>query len=458
MRVLIVGAGRIGSSLAQNLASENNDVTVVDVDPIALAALEERFDLRTVLGDASSPTVLANAGANDVDLMVCCAAQDSVNLLACYLGREVFNIPRRIARLRTQYYIDEPEFTREKFGVDRVISPEQTITDYLFHLVEFPEVIEIVDFADDIVSLLTIKVAANSPFLDLVFKGGDLRLPDVNGHILEIVRDDRALDLSHDVRLAQGDELVIAVDTEEAHRAVRQIHKRASRARNIMIAGGGHIGERLATMLAAEGCHVRLIEMREQRSDELAKTLGRNIIVLNGNSTDEDLLLDEHIMDMHAFLAVTDADEDNIMASLLAKRLGAQKVITLVSRQSYGELIRGSAIDVAVSPVWTTIGALMRELKRGAIVRGHRLRQGRSEAVEYQVLGDASSSKLVGQRVSAIRWPKHTVVAAIVRAGEMIIPTAETTLEQDDHVIVYARNLSAVEHIDRLFRVSALLI
>lgn len=458
MKILIVGAGRVGSSLAQNLVNAKNDVTVVDTDRHPLADLQERFDLRTVHGDASSPAVLEAAGAHEVDLMVCCSASDAVNLLACYLGREVFNVPRRIARLRTPYYLEHGEFSSEKFGVDHVISPERSITDYLFHLVEFPEVIEIVDFANGLVSLLTIKVSAKSRFLKLQINQNHLNLPNVNGRILDVIRDDRSLSLHKTFSLERDDEVVLAVDTTEARKAIKQLHQQQHRVRNIMIAGGGNLGERLARQLADENYNVRIIEMSEQRCHELSTLLPESVIVLHGNSTDESLLLDEYVMDMHAFLALTDADEDNIMASLLAKRLGAEKVLTLVSRQSYGELIRGSAIDIAVSPIWTTISALMRDLKQGAVVRGHRLRQGRSEAVEFKALGDKKNSKVIGRSVAKISWPKNSVLAAIVRDGQAIIPDTETVIEHEDHVIVYVSALSAMEQVDKLFQVSALVL
>lgn len=458
MKILIVGAGRVGSSLAQNLANAKNDVTVVDISREPLAVLQEQLDLRTVHGDASSPVVLEEAGARDIDLLVCCSPSDSVNLLACYLGREVFNVPRRIARLRTAYYLEHSDFSSEKFGVDHVISPEETITDYLYHLVEYPEVMEIVEFSKGLVSLLTLKVSAKSSFLKLKINKNNLNLPDSNGRILDVIRKEQSLPLRRHFSLEKDDEVVLAVDTTEARKAVRALHKRQQRVRNIMIAGGGNIGERLARLLASDGYYVRLIEMNEQRCHELSRTLPEDVIVLHGNSTDELLLLDEHVMDMDAFLTLTDADEDNIMASLLAKRLGAQKVITLVSRQSYGELIRGSAIDIAVSPVWTTIGALMRDLKQGSVVRGHRLRQGRSEAVEFKALGDESNSKVVGKSINQIAWPKRSVLAAIVRDGQVIIPDEETIIEHNDHVIVYVSDLKTMDQVDKLFQVSALVL
>lgn len=458
MKILIVGVGRVGSSLAQNLVTGKDDVTVVDTNRERLNSLQERFDLRTVYGDASSPAVLEEAGAHDVDLLVACSASDAVNLTACYLGREVFNIPRRIARIRTAYYLEHSDFTKEKFGVDHIISPEQSITDYLFHLVEFPEVLEIVEFANGLVSLLTLKVGGKSHFLKLQINEHHLNLPDSNGRILDVIRQEKTLPLERTFSLERNDEVVLAVDTTEARKAIKQLHKRMLRVRNIMIAGGGNIGERLARLLANDDYNVRIIEVSEERCHELSRVLPENVIVLHGNSTDETLLLDEHVMDMDAFLAVTNADEDNIMASLLAKRLGAEKVLTLISRQSYGELIRGSAIDIAVSPIWSTIGALMRDLKQGSVERGHRLRQGRSEAVEFKALGDATNSKVIGRTVGEIRWPKNAVVAAIVRDSKVIIPLPDTMIKNEDHVIVYASDVRTMEQVDKLFQVSALVI
>lgn len=458
MKILIVGVGRVGAGLAQILVNGKDDVTVVDTDHERLNDLQERFDLRTVHGDASSPVVLEKAGAHEVDLLVACSATDAVNLTACYLGREVFNIPRRVARIRTPYYLNNKDFTSEKFGVDHIISPEKSLTDYIHHLVEFPQVLEIVEFANGLVAILTLKVGANSPFLKLQINETHLNLPDSNGRILEVIRKGKSLPLERTFSLEQDDEVVLAVDTDETHKAIKQLHKRMLRVRNIMIAGGGNIGERLARLLAKEEYNVRIIELKEERCHELSRILPENVIVINGNSTDEALLIEEHVMDMDAFLAVTDADEDNIMSSLLAKRLGAEKVLTIISRQSYGELVHGTAIDIAVSPIWSTISALMRDLKQGSVEHAHRLRQGQSEAVEFKVLGDDKNSKVVGRTVDEIRWPKNAVIAAIVRGKEVIIPLPNTVIQHEDHVIVYASDIRTMEQVNKLFQVSALVL
>ncbi|NLY65136.1 MAG: Trk system potassium transporter TrkA [Alcaligenaceae bacterium] len=458
MKILIIGAGRVGASVAENLVSEQNDITIVDTNAERLAYLQERFDLRCVLGDGALPDVLAEAGADDTDLLVACAATDTGNLISCKIAKDVFNIPRRIVRVRAPSYSSNEELLKESFGVDSIISPERSVTQYLHSLIEFPEALQVVEFAQGRVSVVILKVGRKSPLVGHHIDETHLNLPDLNARVLEIMRNEVSLPLNQVGAIKAYDELVLAIDTRQARETIAHFHKAHKRVRSIMIAGGGNIGYRLARALAAEDYNVRIIEADKSRCEWLVSMLPDNVLVLHGNGTDESLLESESIDEMDTWLALTNDDEDNIMSSLLAKRLGARKVIALISRQAYGELMQGSMIDIAVSPAQATIGALLRDVRQGAVVAGHRLRRGAAEVIEFEVMGDISSSKLADRSVKDIRFPKYSTLAVIFREDYLIMPEPDTVIRQGDHVIVYAANRETMKKVEKMFQVSVMFV
>lgn len=458
MKILIVGAGRVGSSVAENLVSENNDITVIDTDSKQLSYLQERYDLRSVLGDASIPEVLEKANIADADLVVACASSDPVNLVVCKLARDMFNVPRCISRIRAPYYDDHREVLRDHFGIDTIISPEASVTQFLKGLVVFPDALQVVNFAQDDVSIAIIKLGKRSSLLDFQIDKNHLNLPNGQGRILELIRDGESLPLDRLFTLKAGDELAVAVDTSESSRIINTLSRDRKFSQSVMIAGGGKIGSRLAESLAVLGFNVRVIEKNKERCEFLAATLPEEVLVLNGNATDEALLVSENIKEMGTWIAITDDDEENIMSSLLAKRLGAQKVIAIITRQMYGELMEGSMIDVAVSPSEAIIGALMHEVRVGAIVRGHRLRRGEAEAIEFKVMGSKDTSSIIGKRMDQIHIPNSVKVAAIIRDGEVIIPKQDMTIESGDHAIIYSNNRKAMKRIEKIFQAPLLFV
>ena len=456
MKILIVGAGRVGTSVAENLVSEHNDITIIDADASRLADLQERFDLRGVVGDGSQVSSLRRAGAEDADMLIACAASDAVNLVTCKIARMVFNVPRRVARVRSPELPGMPELLGEDgFCVDAVITPEGSVTAYLQRLIEFPEALQVVEVGDGRVSVITMRVSSSGFMAH--HKLQDLRVmrPDVNARVVDILRGGRPVSVSSETVLLPGDELLLIADTAHAHQAVHQMHKSQESVRRIMIAGGGNIGARVARNLAQNGYNVRIIEHNLARCEELASTLPDNVLVLHGNGTDESLLQREGIEDTHTWLALTSEDEDNIMSSLLAKKMGARRVIALINRQAYGELMQGSHIDIALSPSQATMSELLRYVRHGDIVAAHRLRGGVAEVLEMVAHGDRKSSRVVGRRISELDLPKGASVGAIVRGEEIIISDSTMFVESGDHVIVFVPSKAQVAKVEKLFQVSA---
>ncbi|MBJ7264266.1 MAG: Trk system potassium transporter TrkA [Burkholderiaceae bacterium] len=456
MKVVILGAGRVGTSVAENLVSEHNDITVIDANADGLRYLQDRYDLQVIHGDGTQVSVLRAAGLEDADLFIACAARDTANLVACKIARTLFNVPRRIARVRSAEFADHPELLGDEgFCVDALISPERSVTTYLHSLIEFPEALQVVEFANGRVSVVTVRVGHNSPLAQQSVDSLREAWPDVAARVVDVLRHGRPVQVGSGTMIAPGDEVVLAVDTRHARRAVRQLRVAERSVRRVMIAGGGNIGLRLARQLAEDNYSVRIIERDAQRCQLLATELPSNVLVLHGSGTDEALLERENIEDMDTWLALTSDDEDNIMSSLLAKRLGVRKVIALINRQAYGELMQGSHIDIAVSPSQATMSELLRHVRRGDVVAVHRLRQGVAEAVEAIAHGDHNTSKVVGRRVADIRLPKGASIGVLVREDEILLPDADTVIQTDDHVIVFVPSRQQMQRVEKLFQVSA---
>lgn len=472
MKIIILGAGQVGASVAEGLVSEKNDITMVDYDGERLAQLQDRFDLRTVVGNAAAPSVLRSAGAEDADLLIAVTQSDQANLVACKLAHTVFNVPTRLARLRSVDFLDDAELlSTANFAVDFALCPEQVITDYIGRLIEFPEALQVLTFASGRVSLVGVRAFEGGPLIGRPIR--DLRklLPlEMDARIAAIFRRDQPVPPEGDTVIESGDEVFLVAAAEHIRPVLHQLRRMTTPVRRIMIAGGGNIGLRLARALERD-YEVKVIEVDRHRAELLAGQL-RKALVLLGDATDEDLLEQENIAEMDLFLAVTNDEEDNIMSGSLAKRLGSKRVVALVNRRAYAEMIEGGPIDIGISPAHVSIGSLLAHVRQGDVAEVHSLRRGAAEALEIVAHGDAKTSKVVGRRINEIDWPPGVTVAVLVRNlerkviigqnddmtsitgnGEVIIAHHDTVIQPDDHVIVFCISRKVVRKVEKLFQV-----
>jgi trk system potassium uptake protein TrkA len=453
LKIVILGAGQVGTSVAESLVSEQNDITVVDIDAQRLAALQDRLDLRTVTGSASHPSVLLEAGIDDADLLIAVTQSDETNLVACKLAARMFNVPRRIARVRaTDYLNDAKVLGEEGFEVDLSICPEQVITDYIAKLVEFPEALQVIDFAEGKVSLVAVRAYQGGPLVGHPIKDIRQHMPGVDERIVAIFRKDRAVVPEGDTVVEADDEVFCLAATKDIRRVMKELRRMDQPVKRVMIAGGGNIGLRLARALE-ENYSVRVIEHNKRRCEALGAKVKR-ALVLNGDSTDEELLSQENVGDMDMFVAVTNSDENNIMSSLLAKRMGARRVVTLINRRSYVDLLQGGEIDIAISPAQATIGKVLGHVRRGDVVAVHSLRRGAAEALEAVAHGDKESCRLTGRKVGEVELPHGTTIGAIVRGDEVLMAHHDTQIQAEDHVIVFVTDKKTLPKIEKLFQVS----
>jgi len=453
LKIIILGAGQVGATLAENLASEANDVTVVDTDAALLSDLQDRLDLRTVQGYSSHPSVLRRAGADDADMLIAVTESDETNMLACEIANTLFHTPTKLARVRSAEYLKEGAlFESGALPVDMHISPEQLVTDYIRRLIDYPGALQVVDFADGRVRLVGVKAYYGGPLVGRQLKELPTHLPtDVDARVAAIYRRGRPIIPEGDTVIEAEDEVFFVAATRHIPKIMAELRRLDKPLKRVMLAGGGNIGWRLAEAL--EGTHqVKLIERNRDRAKFLSEQLQKTIVLV-GDAANEDLLIEENIDDVDVFCAITNDDEANILSAMLAKQLGAGKVMALINRLAYVDLVEGSSIDVAISPQQSTVSALLAHVRRGDVVKVHSLRRGAAEAIEAIAHGDRAGSRVVGRRLDEIPLPPGTTIGAIVRGEEVLIAHHDTVIEAEDHLILFIVDRKHTKAVERLFQV-----
>lgn len=453
MKILILGAGQVGSTVAESLVGEANDITIVDTDAEKLRLLQDRFDLRTLVGNASHPSVLEQAGIADADMLLAVTQSDEVNMVACKLAASLYNTPTKIARIRAADYLARPEiFSADNFCVDFSICPEQIMTDYIRKLIEFPEALQVLEFADGRVSLVAVKAFEGGPLVGNPLSYMNKNMPHIDTRVAAIFRQDRPIIPEGGTVIEAGDEIFFIAATENIRAVLKELRRMDKPARRVMIMGGGNIGRRLALSLERD-YQVKIVDRNKKVCEQLAGEL-KHTLVLCGDCTDENLLASEHVADVDVFCALTNDDENNIMSALLAKREGANKVIALINRSAYVGLVQGGKIDIALSPAHVTIGSLLAYVRQGDVAVVHSLRRGAAEALELVAHGDRQSSRVVGRRIDEIDLPKGATIGAIVRGEQVIMGHRNQLIEPDDHVIVFVINKQMIRKVEKLFQVA----
>ncbi len=460
MKILILGAGVVGSTIAERLSREpDNEITVVDLDTNTLRNIHERMDVRTVAGHASHPGVLDHAGAGHADLIAALTGKDEVNMMACQVVHSRYREYEPGARTRTkiarlsnsQYKGVKGLFGPNGLPVDVLITPEDLITRYVEQLVRYPGASQVMEFSNGGALLLSVRAQAGSWLVGK--KLAALGENNVQGHVTAIYRDGRPQAVNGETPICGGDEVFFIAGHDDVRELLGALRPERQEVRNIMIAGGGNIGLKVAERLQNR-FHVKLIERSTERAQQVSERLSR-VIVLQGDATHEELLIEENIERMDAFVALTDTDEANLLAAGLAKRGGCKRVMALAKRPAYASLAGQMGIDVAISPDQITISELLRHMRQGDVVKVHSLRFGRAEAIEGVAHRNARNDGLVGRAVKEITLPHGTSVSAILRSGKLLPLSPETTVRDEDHVILFMTNPRARTSVEQLFEMGA---
>lgn len=451
MNIIILGAGQVGSSLAEALVSEANDITLIDQSADNLRLLADRLDVRTIVGNGALPSVLRSAGVESADLLIAVTHSDQNNLVACKIAYQQFAVPTRIARLRSGDFLDPELLSERNFAVDFALCPEQEISDYIAKLIEYPEALQVVEFAEGRLTLVGVRAHTGGLLVGQPIRAmRDHLPPGVDARIAAIFRETRPIEPDGDTLVKDGDEVFLLAASEHIRQVLQEMRSVQGPVRSVLIAGGGNIGARVAQRLESE-CQVKLLERDAQRAVVVAAELERTL-VLTGEATDETLLIQHGIRETDMFLALTNDDEDNIMAASLAKRLGCQRVLALINRRAYAEMVEGGPIDIGLSPAQISIGSLLTHVRQAEVARIHRLRRGAAEAVELVVKGERHNSRVVGRRIEELPRIPGAHICAILRGPDVIIPHHDTLIESGDHVVVFCTRKRQVAAVEKLFQ------
>lgn len=454
MKIIILGAGQVGGTLAENLVGENNDITIVDQDDESLRDLQDKFDLRVVQGHAAHPHVLRQAGAEDADMLVAVTNADETNMAACQIAYSLFNTPNKIARIRSAALLKEKDrlFNNDNVPIDHLIAPEQLVTDYIKRLIDYPGALQVVDFAEGKVGLVGLKAYYGGPLVGNALAALKQHMPNIETRVAAIFRQGKAIRPQGTTIIEADDEVFFVAADAHIRAVMSELQKLEKPYHRIMIVGGGNIGAGLAKALE-KNYSVKLIERNYKRAERLSEVLS-NTIVFSGDASDHELLTEEHIDQTDVFIAVTNDDEANIMSAMLAKQLGAKKVMVLIQRGAYVDLVQGGPIDIAISPQQATISALLTHVRKADLANVYSLRRGAAEAIEAIAHGDKITSKVVGRKISELKLPPGTTIGAIVRGEEVLIAHDNTEIEQDDHVVMFLVNKKFIPEVEKLFQPS----
>jgi len=450
-KIIVFGGGQVGSSVAKILSDDGNDITLVDVDKSVLESLKEQIDIKTIHGLASHPSIQRLADADNSDMVIAVTGNDEVNMAACHVAKNIFNVPKRIARLRANEYLnDEDGFQKKFFSINDVISPNVLVTDYVKNIIDHPGAFQAFKFASGNVHVIAATVLSNGPLARKRLSEFREHLPNVDVKVVAIFREKKYL-IPDDDTFIMPDDDVLFIATEENMRFMSELRKMTDEPHNVMIAGGGRVGSALAKKLE-DTYNLKLIE----KDKLIAKNISENLsstVVLNNDIADETMLKNENINDVDYFCAVTSDDQANILSAKLAKDMGAGKTIAIVNKSSYRNLV-SKEIDVVVSPEDVTIGSLLASVRTSDIVSVNRIGDIDGEVMEIIAHGDKKTSILVGNRISQLKLPKSIVIGAVVRDTNVLLANEDIEIQDEDHIIIFAFDKKEIPTIEKLFQVN----
>lgn len=451
MNILILGAGRVGTASAIQLAKEqDNEVTIVDIDDERLNKLSSKSDLRVLQGNASHPSTLKSAGCENADMIIAVTSSDEINMVACQIASTLFNTQTKIARIREAEYTKNSElFSEGNIPVDHILSPENLVTNYIAQVIDHPGAFQVLNFAEGKIRMVGVKTKQHGFLVDQPIRHLHIHLGNEKVRIAAVYREGEMISPKGDVVIKKDDEVYFIAAPEEIDNMIREFNQDQEEARSITIAGGGRVGYKLASLLESNN-HVKIIEKNPERAKFIAEKL-ESAIVLKGDSGDDALLKEENIENCDVFVATTNSEEANLFSAMVAKKMGAKKVMAIANKDSYSGLAETGTIDIAISAEQITTSALLSHVRKGDVVTVHSLKRGDAEALEA-IAHDHDESNAVGKKVEEIDLPEGSFITAIVsHAGEIKAVHKSTIIEPDDHVVVFIDNRDTIGDIETIF-------
>ncbi len=453
MRVIVCGAGRVGFGIARRLCRENNDVTVIDQDRALIRSVAERLDVRGVVGNGSYPDVLAEAGAREADMIIAVTYSDEVNMIACQIAHTLFKVPTKIARVRAGGYLDPKYsdlFSRNHMPIDVIISPEREVSGAILERLATPGAFETKSFVDGKVWAVGVKLREECPIINTPLRQVGELFPDLKITIVAIMRDEKIWRAHADDQLSPGDKIIFVADRDDVGRAMEIMGEIERRARRVVLIGGGNIGLHVADALERRGdMKIRIIEGDKARAEYIAERLERTV-VLQGDGLDRGLLKEAGAADAEAVVAITNNDQVNVLACVVAKRQGARRSMALINDAEYGPIADAVGVDRFIDPRATTISTILQHIRRGRIKGVFSLADGQAELVDAIAL---QTSPLVNKPLTDAKLPEGVIIGAVYRDGEVIMPTGQTVIRPDDRVVLMSLR-DNVKDVEQMFRVS----
>ena len=454
MKVIICGAGQVGVGIGERLAADDNDVSIVDSSAELVQRVNDMLDVRAIHGNGAHPDILAQAGAGEADMLIAVTAQDEVNMVACQVAHSLFDIPTKIARIRSQTYLDEKWarlFSREHMPIDLIISPEVEVGEMVMRRLALPGAFETVSFGSGAITALGLNCGADCPVIDTPLSQLSDLFPDLPAVVVAIVRNGRLIVPHSDDQMVTGDEAYVITPAEQVARLLQIFGHEELHTRRIVIAGGGNIGFYVAQAIEARetAMRVKVVETSHERAVSIAERLNRTV-VLHGNSLSEELLREADTASADTFLALTNDDQANILTAVLAKQLGCERSLCLINSPGYSKLVRTLGIDAQINPRAITVSRILQHVRRGRIRAVHTIQHGAGEIIEAEAM---ETSPVIGKPLRQLGLSEGIRIGAILRNGKIIIPDGSTELETKDRAILFATN-EYIREVEQLFRVS----
>ena len=454
MRVIICGAGQVGYGIAERLAAEQNDVSVIDTSADLIRAITETLDVSGVVGHGAHPEVLAKAGADQADMLIAVTLFDEINMVACQVAHSLFNVPTKIARIRAQSYL-QPHymdlFSRDHLPIDVIISPEVEVGDMVLRRISLPGATDVVRFADSKILLVAIECLEDCPVVNTPLAQLSELFPDLTSTVVGVLRGERLFVPHSADQLVTGDIAYVVTSKDQVRRTLGLFGHEEQEATRMVIAGGGNIGLYVARALEQRQSRtrVKIIESTRERAVAIADEL-RRTVVLHGSALDQKVLLEADVQSADLMVALTNDDQVNILSSVMAKRLGCKSNLVLINNPTYHEFTRTLGIDAHVNPRNVTISRVLQHVRRGRIRAVHSVHRGAAEVIEAEAL---ETSPLVGAPLRELELPDGMRIGAVYRDGEMITPSGSLRIKPKDRVVMFALE-KAVKQVEQMFRVS----
>lgn len=453
MKIVICGAGEVGSSIAKYLADEGGNLTIIDQDADLARRVAESLDVTAVIGHASHPDVLERAGIRDADMIIAVTYSDEVNMVACEIAHSMFKVPTKIARIRSQVYLQPmwaDLYTNNAIPIDVIISPEVEVARAVKRRIETPGATDVIPLADDKVRLVGVRCTSTTPIINTPLRQLTSLFPDMKIGVVGIKRNDRVIIPRADDEMYEGDDVYFVVASDQCQRALVAFGHEEAATRRAVILGGGNIGLFVAQQLEADHpeINIKIVELDRERAEYLSQTLQRTTVI-HGDVMNPEILAEAGVNGAGSVIALTQHDETNILCSLLAKKKGAERVITLLNKSGYNSLVANLGIDVIVNPRSITVSRILHHVRRGRIHSVYSVQDDFGELIEAEAM---QTSSLVGKQLREMNLPDGARIGAVIRKGQVIVPRGDSIVEGGDRIILFAAK-AAVKQIEKLFSV-----